>query len=169
MALKQDSSSNGSGDEFDNKLVGELRKKIERVQLRVTELTTELDEVKPELRRYERALDLMTGTATMPGPKPAGLKPVGRPKGSGKRVRENPSGMSPERLGRIEAAIDAYSEDHDEFRQVDIRREMSGYASGPMAMAFELMRRRSVIRVARVDGNSKYYRLTRETLRERQA
>jgi hypothetical protein len=72
-------------------------------------------------------------------------------------------------MAKIEEAIRAYAEDHEEFRQVDIRATLTGALahSSKMAVAFEQLRQANVIRLARQEGIQKFFRLTRETLNEK--
>ena len=124
--------------------------------LRVDELESELGEHRPQLKRDERALALLMGEDTT-GP--------GRPKK--KAAASTPRGtvLGEDRLAAIEAAIIRYAADHgDEFRQVDIRTmpDAPSQSSGAMAVAFEKLRERGVIRFARQEGNAKVFRLTRE-------
>ena len=110
-----------------------------------------------ELRTYEKALQALQSEP----------RKAGRPKGQARPV---PSKLSDERIAEIDAIVREYAVDHEEFRQVDVRSahgKLEGggtFTSGMSAMAFEELRQRNVIRVARQDGNSKYYRLTREAL-----
>ena len=54
----------------------------------------------------------------------------------------------------------------DEFRQIDVRKRLVGVTSSTSAIAFEHLRQRGVIRLARQAGVNNYYRLTREALNE---
>ena len=61
-----------------------------------------------------------------------------------------------------------FAEDHEEFRQVDIRTlpgiDPTVAKSSMMALAFEALRQEGVIRFARQDGNNKFFRLTRQAM-----
>jgi hypothetical protein len=119
------------------------------------------DKIVTELRTYEKALAALTGEP----------KKAGRPKqGQSGESRTKPSKLSEERIGEIETLVRAYAADHEEFRQVDLRAAYSQLpsggtmTSGMSALAFEELRQRNVLRVSRIEGNSKFYRLTREAL-----
>jgi hypothetical protein len=117
------------------------------------------DKIVTELRTYEKALAALTGEP----------KKAGRPKT--KPVESVAKKVGDERLAAIEQLVREYAEDHEEFRQVDLRSaygtlpDGGTFTSGMSAIVFEELRQRNVLRVARVDGNSKYYRLTREALK----
>jgi hypothetical protein len=143
-------------------IVQQLRNLIGERELRLAELDREREQVQAELKTYEAAIRPLTGEAR---------KKKGRPGEQPKRT--TPSKLSPERLTEIEGFIRAYAADHEEFRQVDIRSEFGKFASGQTftsgisAIAFNILGQEphNLIRVARVDGNSKYYKLTRSALR----
>jgi hypothetical protein len=139
----------------DAELIRMLTGEVKSRESRIEELRAEIDQLTPALKRYQKALALLTGEDA-PAP--------GRPKGA--RVRAKPSGVGDERLERVEAGIRDFAKDHDEFRQVDIRSTVEGISSSVAATAFETLRQRNVIRLARKDGNNKFYRLTAEALRE---
>jgi DNA-binding transcriptional ArsR family regulator len=107
-----------------------------------------------ERKKYARALAVLEGPAREgSGRLQRGSKPRGRP----------PSNVGPERLAEYEQAIREFAAEQEEFRQVDIR-AVTGATSNVMTRAFEQLRQTNVIRVARQEGNSKYYRLTRAAL-----
>jgi hypothetical protein len=118
------------------------------------------DKIVTELRTYEKALAALTGEP----------KKAGRPKQGQSGERTKPSKLSEERIGEIETLVREYAADHEEFRQVDLRAAYSQLpsggtmTSGMSALAFEELRQRNVLRVSRIEGNSKFYRLTREAL-----
>jgi hypothetical protein len=153
-------SGNGGTAELDAQLLPLLRAEVEQRRNRVDELTTELDVVKPELRRYERVLAQLTGE-----PSAAPTKKRGRPRGT-----KEGKGIGDDRLDAIRTAIFHYARDHDEFAQVDIRAfagdAVTGGGSGIMTLAFERLRQEGTIRFARQEGNRKMFRLTREAARE---
>src|SRR5215831_13188445 len=124
--------------------------------------TTELDALRPELKRYERVLAQLSGEPTTTG------KKRGRPKGTGHYTKGK--GIGDERLEAIRQAVLHYARDHDEFAQVDIRAfagdGVTGGGSGIMTMAFEKLRQEGTIRFARQEGNRKMFRLTRQAARE---
>ena len=119
-------------------------------------LKAELDKIDLEYKRADRALRLLTGEPTS-GPRP---KPTPQ--------KQYPKGIDDARLEEIRAAVLKYAEDHEEFRQVDIR-TMAGLdpaiaKSSTMAIAFDKLRQDNTIRLARVEGNNKWFRLTREAM-----
>ena len=118
-------------------------------------LKAELDKVDLEYKRADRALRLLTG-------EPLAAKPRATPQ------KQYPKAIGDERLREIRFAVLKYAEDHEEFRQVDIR-TMAGLdptiaKSSTMATAFDQLRQENTIRLARVEGNSKWFRLTREAM-----
>lgn len=148
-------SANGAVPHEDP-IITSLQRLIDERKNKVTELRQQLADLEPELRRYEKALALILDEAPPPG--------RGRPAGAGKPVRPKPSGLSAERIKLVEDAVRQYAANHDEFRQVDIRTVID-VSSGVTALAFEELRQRGVIRLARAEGNNKFFRLTREALR----
>jgi hypothetical protein len=153
-----DATQNGAGiDAEDAALVAGVQRRIERRRRRIDELEAELAEQRPQLKRDERVIALLTG-AEPTGP--------GRPAGAKSKVRDNASRIGPETLATIEAAIRNYAADHEEFRQVDIRKMPNAPVdkSSQMAVAFEQLREQNVIRFVRQDGNAKVFRLTREAV-----
>jgi hypothetical protein len=145
------------GASEEDPVVVDLRKRIEVVRAEQEALRSQLDVVNDRLSRYERAVRALTGE-----------KSAGPPKAiaSSTRVRETPAKLSEGRLEAIKQAVLAYAKEHEEFRQVDVR-TMPGLEgtlgkSSTMALAFNVLRQDNVIRLARQDGNSKWFRLTRE-------
>jgi hypothetical protein len=150
-------ANGGAKPNDDDELIAGLRKRIAARKVRADELKAELDTIAPELRRYERALSLLTGDAERPTGKVGKASPV-RP------VR---SRLGEERLEKVRGAVLGYARDHEEFRQVDIRNVLGNrFSSSIMTSAFEQLRQENVIRFARQEGISKFYRLTRESVRE---
>lgn len=134
----------------DDELVEALRKRINHRRRRVTALEAEVAEHRTQLRRDERALSLLSGEVAQPGPK---------------RTRSQspkPMKIGPELLASVEAAVRLYAQDHEEFRQVDIRKmpNTPSDKSSAIAVAFENLRQQNVVRFVRQDGNNKWYRLT---------
>jgi len=158
-------AANGGTTELDSQLLTLLRAEVAQRRTRVDELAAELEELRPELKRYERILTQLSGEP-LPAPragKRRGRPPGGRKPDSGKRIGE-------ERLGKIRAAVLDYAREHDEFSQVDIRAfagdEITGGGTGIMTPAFEALRQEGLIRLARQQGNRKMFRLTRPGARE---
>jgi hypothetical protein len=139
-------------------VVIDLRKRIDQVKQEQQSLRERLAEVNDVVSRYERAVRALTGEKA----------PTPTPRTPGKRVREHPSGVGEERLDRIREIVLEYAADHEEFRQVDIRTqpglEGAMVTSSVMTTAFNRLRQENVIRLARQEGNSKWFRLTREAL-----
>jgi hypothetical protein len=153
--------------QLDSKLSELLRQEIAQRRVRVDELQAELDALKPELRRYERVLAQLSDDPAEQAAKPG---PKGKAKGTQSKagVAEG-KGIGDERVAGIRDAILVYAEDHDEFRQVDIRTATGESNSGIMTLAFERLRQDGVIRFARQDGNNKWFRLTRQAARTSKA
>jgi hypothetical protein len=137
-------------------IIAQLRELVDNRQDALMQHDLVRDQIVAELRTYEKALAALQGATRK-----------AKPKG---QARTAPSKLSDERLAEIESIVREYATDHEEFRQVDIRSAHgtlpSGgtLSSGMSALAFEELRQRNVLRVARVEGNSKFYRLTREAL-----
>src|SRR5215469_10722234 len=131
----------------DANVVEGLRVHIELRRNRMRELEQELQSIKPELVRYEKALALILNE--QPEPKPRARKSY-----------TPGTSVGPERLDRIRQTILTYAAEHEEFRQVDIRAE-TGEKSSALSFAFEQLRQENFIRFARKQGNNKFYRLTR--------
>lgn len=164
--------SNGHGPtpaDEDAKMVASLRKRVEALAAQRDELQAQMDEITPHLRRYEKAILALEGQPinqhrqrsddgeppSLTGPKrgrPAGIRPKGK---SGS--------ISDERLVPIEQAVRDLAREQDDISQVAVRTR-TGDNSGTMAIAFEVLRQRNVIRLVRQEGNVKVFRLTREAL-----
>lgn len=146
-----------NGTDVDTQFLDELRARVAERRARVDALEAQLQALKPELRRYESALRLLSGEQVDTA--------IDKPRQSRSKGVKTQSGTSigPERLEAIERAVREYARDHEEFRQVDVR-AVYDMTSSVSATAFEILRQRNVLRVARVDGNSKFYRLTREAI-----
>ena len=145
-------------DELDVELVETITARIEPTRRRRDELVAELAELNGRLKRYERALTALSPAETEPAERRPG------PKSKGGRAHQKPASIGTERLERIEAAVRELATESDEFRQADVRNRLEGVNSSMTALAFEALRQRGVIRLARQEGNSKYFRLTREAL-----
>jgi hypothetical protein len=144
-------------DAFDDNLAAELRGKIAEIDGQLAGMQKLVE----RKRRYEGLLTRLTGTYTKPGPR--GPRPPG-----GERVRAVPANIGAERVAEIKQMILDYAADHEEFRQVDVRTlpTPSGwrFTSSISANAFEQLRQENFLRIGRVNGNQKFYRLTREAL-----
>ena len=162
-AASASADSNGGTTELDAQLLKLLRAEIEQRRTRRDELQTELDALKPELRRYERVLAQLSDEPAEqehnPGPKRR------RRPGESKEARAARN-ISAEKLEIIRSAVIEYARVHDEFRQVDIRTVLGEPAGGSVTYAFELLRQEGTIRLARQERSSKWFRLTRQAARE---
>jgi hypothetical protein len=143
-------------------VISNLRTAVVALEKQRDELQEQLTEADAEFKRAERALKVLLGERLGAG---------GRPKnGESKRIREVPSGLSEERIGELKAAIIRFVKEQDveEFRQVDIRSQPGVSAavarSNVMANGFRILREDGFLRLARQDGNNKWFRLTREAL-----
>jgi hypothetical protein len=144
-------------DGFDDQLAVELRGKIAQIDGQLAGLQKLVE----RKRKYEGLLNRLTGGYKKPGPT--------GPRGpDGSRVRAVPAGIGAERVAEIKQMILDYAADHEEFRQVDVRTlpTPSGwrFTSSISANAFEQLRQENFLRIGRVNGNQKFYRLTREAL-----
>lgn len=147
-------------------IVQQLRSLIGERELRLAELDREREKIHAELKVYAAAIKPLTGEAP--------IKKRGRPRGAEQPVRRDASRVGPERLAELKEFILAYGADHTEFRQVDIRAAMGQWSNGikvtssSTASAFEALKQEpeNFLRIARVEGNSKFYRLTNSALRQ---
>lgn len=147
----------------DDELIASIEAQASALRARAEQLRSELETIEPHLKRYEKSIKALRG------------EPVGHPgvkRGRSVRTSEaegptraKPSKLSPERLEAIRSAVLAYAEDHEEFRQVDIRGTLEGTEanSSVMALAFETLRQENTIRFARQEGNAKWFRLSNAT------
>lgn len=143
-------------------IVQQLRSLIGERELRLAELDREREQIQAELKTYEQAIRPLTGEVRKKRKQTA----PARARGAGTRVGD-------ERVAELKEFIRSYADEHEEFRQVDIRAGMGQWADGAKitssstATAFEALRQEphNFLRIGRVDGNSKYYRLTREAVR----
>jgi predicted transcriptional regulator len=145
------------------RIAGELESEIAGLLRRERQLELELAEIKTDRKTFEQSLLRLRGEPLI---KHSGR---GRPPKAGESVRTTPARVGPEAIAEIEAMIRRFAADHDEFRQVDIRGTTSGPMSNSskMATAFEQLRQDGVIRLARKDGNQKWFRLTESSRREK--
>lgn len=145
-------------------IVQQLRSLIGERELRLAELDREREQIQAELKTYEQAIKPLTGEAR----KKRKLPPARarRDTGGGTRVGDT-------RIAELKEFVRSYAEEHEEFRQVDIRAGMGQWSDGAKitssstATAFEALRQEphNFLRIGRIEGNSKYYRLTREAVR----
>jgi hypothetical protein len=134
-----------------------LKGSIERLQDRRAVLAEQLAAIEGEIRRRERAFNVLADEAPTRGrPKRAKSQPAKDPREGGTR-------LSADRLQAIEDIVHELAAQKEEFRQRDVRERIDA-TSSVMSGAFEVLRQRGVIRLARVDGNNKWFRLTRDAL-----
>ena len=151
-------------DPFEAKLLADLDGAIREARERVARLEPELVEARAKLKRYEDTRKRLVGEPLINHP---GARRRGRPP-AGERGDRPAHTFKPEKLAEIGAFVREYAEHHEEFRQVDIRSAPGSpiVDSGKLSTAFEALRQANVIRLARQDGNSKVYRLTRSAINE---
>lgn len=158
-------SPNGQGPESSlpvresTPAVAGLRSEMAVLAAKRDQLEAALNLILPELRKYEKAIAILEGT-----PLGAGGKPT-KPKAS---TDKRGTAVGDERMKQIKQAILTYAEDHEEFRQVDLR-SITGLSSSIMATVFETLRQENVVRFARQQGNNKYFRLTNEQIAKQQS
>lgn len=144
----------------DDPVVQDLRKRVQKLSTEQVQLKKRLAEITPQLSRYEKALKVMTGEPL------TGVR--GAPKG--KRGPLGGKAISDEALERIKEDIIRFAEDHEEFRQVDIRTMPDAHItdSGKLSTAFKVLREDdyNFLRLARKSGNNIYFRLTRAAIQE---
>jgi hypothetical protein len=114
-------------------------------------IKAQIASLQAELDRYRRALALLE-----PEPDRAELKP--KPK-----KKYGPT-VSSDTLNQVRNVIQELAQTQDEFTQVDVRAR-TGVKTSTSSIAFEVLRRNGMIRLARQQGSTKYYRLTRAQLR----
>jgi hypothetical protein len=144
---------------------------------KIGELQAEIDLLRPEADRYRKAVKVLRGERLSAGGRakdpievPEGEEPPTRVSRASRRAYP-PSQVAPTRIAEIRAWITEYATDHDEFRQIDIRNahgrfeDGGAFSSAVASQAFEQLRQESFNRLARSEGGSKFYRLTREALR----
>jgi|SRR5215469_5578024 len=136
-------------------ILADIRKRVQKLRREERNLKERLSILTPELKRYEKALLVLSGEPIKGYSQATSRKVL--------REQRKTWGISEEKLDEVRQAIFSYAEDHDEFRQVDIRGVVD-IRSGIAAIAFERLRQENTIRLARKSGNNKYFRLTREAL-----
>lgn len=175
-----DPQHNGAGSAQgalgDAEIARQLEAAAREREAKIGELQAEIDLLKPEADRYRKAVKVLRGEKLSAG----GRKdPIEVPEDEESPTRVSrasrraypPSQVAPARIAEIRAWITEYATDHDEFRQIDIRNahgrfeDGGAFSSAVASQAFEQLRQDSFIRLARSEGGSKFYRLTREALR----
>ena len=150
-----------AADSFEAKLIHDLdgairerRDVVIAIEAEVEAARARLAEANVVLKRYEDTRKRLVGEP---------LRNT-RPR-TGEYAKEaKASKLSDERANALAAFIRqwAATAEVDEFRQIDIRTADGApvRGSGDIAIAFEALRQRGLIRFARKSGNNKYYRLT---------
>ena len=125
-------------------------------------LNTEIAEIDNEIKSFRQAAQRLRGEPLIK------QSPPGSKRGPYKQ-REGGTKLGQEAVDRIRDAVLLFARDHDEFRQIDIRNmpHAPTTKSSVTATGFEKLRQEGLIRLARKDGNNKFYRLTTEGLRLR--
>lgn len=151
---------------IDDGIAQAIQKQLDGLEAQRAELQSALDEITPQLQRYQKALKAILGEPLRvdrrdpeTGEIVARKKPGPKPKNPGVKTAT----ASEESIARNTAAIRQLSEDHDDITQVEVR-AITGESSGASSLAFKELRERGIIRLARQDGNHKYFRLTRAAL-----
>jgi hypothetical protein len=148
----------------DDAIIDGIRAQLDGLEARRAELQAQLDEITPQLKRYEKAMLAIMGEPLRKDrrdPETGEIvraKPGPKPKGTSQKASE-------ESIERNVSAIRQLAADNDDFTQVDVR-AITGEKSGQSSLAFRALRERGVIRLARQQGNAKYFRLTRAALNE---
>jgi hypothetical protein len=132
-----------------------VRQAVAGRRARIRALQDQIDGLLPELRRYERALAYLTD-------QPINYKSSKR-MSTAKPKAPRGTTIGEDRYATISEEVFAYAREHEEFRQLDIR-AINGISSSVSSQIFERMRQENLLRIARQDGNNKFYRLTREGL-----
>lgn len=150
----QPTSNGHSATDFDAGIAATLVNEIARRRVRIDELEQELALLTPEVKRYERALALITNETP---PAKTGPKPKTATTPDKKRLSDSA-------YKEIHDAVIRFAADHEEFRQVDVRvanGDTGHFRSSTLALGFEALRQNNILRFARQEGNNKYFRLTR--------
>ena len=167
--VQQQALAQGNGHaaslSVDERIVEEIRAQADVLEARRAELQSQLDEITPQLQRYQKAIKAILGEPLRhQSVDPETGEPVERkkpgPKPGSHRGGTTHAGVSEGQLAMVERVFRELATQRDDVRQVDVR-TVTGLRSGSMALAFKELRNRGVIRLARVDGNNKYFRLTR--------
>jgi hypothetical protein len=151
-------------DSAEAKLLALLEATIREKRDQVVALEAERDAVNRRLleaRAAAKAYDDMRKRALGEPLKKLGRPPGRKPGPNEARPQRAP--VSAERIEAAKADILRYSEDHDEFSQIEIR-TMPGASvtnSGAIAYVFEALRQDDFIRWARKKGQRQMFRLTR--------
>jgi ribosomal protein S25 len=149
----------------DESIIATIQVQVDQLEARRAELQAQLDEITPQLRRYEKAVTALRGeplTKARPRVDPETgevlrQKPGPKPKG------RTTKGISDEIVAQVEQVFRELAIERDDVAQVDVRAKL-GIGSGAAALAFAELRNRGVIRLAGQTGLRKNFRLTRAAL-----
>jgi hypothetical protein len=152
--------NNGASDMYDaTDIIKELEGVISALVAEKEELKGQMGAIDAAIKRYGRAISALE--------LPQALAPKAPKERSGqKREASKDSMRRSARWDDLQTAVIAYAREHDEFRQVDLRNDLEDLklTSGHSSIAFDILRDDNILRVSRIDGNSKFYRLTQEAL-----
>lgn len=147
----------------DDEIVAAIRVQADALEARRVELQAQLDEITPQLQRYQKAIKAMQGEPLRQDRRDPETGELVRAKPGAKPKAKAPMTASEESVVRNETAIRRLAEDHDDITQVEVR-ALTGESSGQSSLAFRELRERGVIRLASQKGNVKRFRLTRAAL-----
>jgi hypothetical protein len=142
-------------DEKKQRLIEELQEEVVARLKLIEDLQTEITRAREDAHSYVRALAALSGEPRRVA------KPPQRKGATG-------LGISAQKLDLVVTTIRNITAEQDEFRQIDVR-QRTDMRSGETALAFRSLRADGVIRLARQQGNNKYFALTREALKLRDA
>jgi len=147
----------------DDDLINEIHDRMGSLDVHRGYLLDQVADVERALKRYERALKALGDPAYATEPKQVKPNTHAAQRSAQQKASAMKSMARSDTWPHLREAIIAYAHEHEEFRQVDFR---DGYdiTSSKSSTAFNLLREENVLRISRVDGNSKFYRLTKEAL-----
>lgn len=158
------SNGHAASLQHDDAIVAAIRVQADALEARRAELQEQLDEITPQLRRYEKAILALQGEPLRKDRRdPETGEIIPRAKPGPKPKAGKTTSASEESIARNRAAIAQLTTEHEDFTQVQVR-AITGESSGASSIAFKALREQGVIRLARQDGNAKYFRLTRAAL-----
>ena len=157
----QGHSDNGAPDSvlmYDQSILNEIEDVLNALDAERDALMTQIAGLDRTIKRYEKARRALEGEPTAPKVNPAKERSVKQRATALKGLARSDTWPS------LREMIITYGHHHTEFTQSEFRKEHGGVSSGKSSLAFELLREENVLRVARIDGNFKYYRLTKEAI-----
>ncbi len=154
----QDNMDNGHApDQYDNALISEIEDRMGVLDTKRELLMEQVAAIDFDLKRYEKAIKALEGMPKEP--------PKVKPNTAAQKRTKDQRATALKTLARSEMwpglreQIIAHAREHEEFTQTQFRK-VYDIPSPKASLAFELLRQEKVLRLARVDGNFKYYRLT---------